>query len=73
MWMIDGYNDDGDWSPEFYKTKEKAKEVFDEYVEDRSHLYNVKVEVAQNENGDYTARYDNGSNRYEFWYMTEVK
>ena len=73
MWMINGNGDDGAWTPEFYRTKKRAKEVFDELVEEREDLYDVEVEVTEDEDGGYTAKYDNGSNRHEFWYMTKVE
>ena len=73
MWMINGNGDDGAWTPEFYRTKKQAKEVFDEYVEEREDLYNVEVEVTKTEDGGYTAEYDNRSNHHEFWYMTKVE
>lgn len=73
MWMINGNGDDGAWTPEFYRTKKQAQKVFDNYVEERKDLYGVEIEVTEDEDGGYTAEYDNGSNRHEFWYMTKVK
>lgn len=62
IWIINGHDDDGDWEVELYSTYEKAKDVFDKYVEEISDVYETEVKV-----DDDSASYDAGSHYGSFW------
>lgn len=77
VWCVNGHDDDGDWEVELFSTYEKAREYFENYIDEFDSLYGEYDEEKDEYktvceiDGDY-ARYDCDCHYGEFW-IEEVR
>lgn len=64
VWCINGHDNDESWEVELFSTYEKAKNVFNEYINE--YIKEIDGNGVYEVRDDY-ARYDNGNHYGAFW------